>query len=208
MKFVTEQDLRESYLKSPFSSYVISKDVKLTPGGRQFLADRKILLSSSDERKEETKLYKSDRLNVKFQWIRSLFLAAGGQLLDIEPILAQKIFGMDERLREVSSGIDQEKGCSPLEYRECTGIKQEDFSKDLGDCFEITSFHVQMERGRGIIELHRLRCGLRELICCIEDMDRSDTGQKQLLIKKTVLPMINQLNQMICLHMGGGSCQR
>ncbi|WP_211660219.1 hypothetical protein [Peptoniphilus faecalis] len=42
MKFITEDDLRDLYFKSPFTSYEIKQGTRLTPGARQFLIDFKI----------------------------------------------------------------------------------------------------------------------------------------------------------------------
>lgn len=44
MKFITENDLRVRYRKQPFTEYEIAPDSRLTPGGRQFISDRRITL--------------------------------------------------------------------------------------------------------------------------------------------------------------------
>ena len=42
MLFITEDNLRYKYKKSPFDSYIIEKGSKLTPQARQFLLDFRI----------------------------------------------------------------------------------------------------------------------------------------------------------------------
>jgi len=42
MKYITEDDLRSIYRKTPFTSYELEPGAKLTPAARQFLADRSI----------------------------------------------------------------------------------------------------------------------------------------------------------------------
>ncbi|EEB36261.1 hypothetical protein ANHYDRO_00913 [Anaerococcus hydrogenalis DSM 7454] len=42
MLFITEENLRYQYKKSPFDSYIIEKGSKLTPQARQFLLDFRI----------------------------------------------------------------------------------------------------------------------------------------------------------------------
>lgn len=48
MKFLTEEDLRKLYFQEPFVSYVPEPGTKLTPGARQFLADRSINLHANE----------------------------------------------------------------------------------------------------------------------------------------------------------------
>jgi len=44
MRFITEDELRTCYKKEPFTSYQLEDGTKLTPGARQFLQDRGILM--------------------------------------------------------------------------------------------------------------------------------------------------------------------
>ena len=44
MRFITEDELRTCYKKEPFTSYQLEDGIKLTPGARQFLQDRGILM--------------------------------------------------------------------------------------------------------------------------------------------------------------------
>lgn len=48
MKFITEEDLRDLYRKEPFTEYVIEPGTRITPGARQFLADRQIFLPDEE----------------------------------------------------------------------------------------------------------------------------------------------------------------
>lgn len=48
MKFITEDDLRDLYRKAPFTEYVIEPGTRITPGARQFLADRQIFLPDEE----------------------------------------------------------------------------------------------------------------------------------------------------------------
>ena len=42
MKYITEDVLRDVYRREPFTSYELEEGARLTPGARQFLADRGI----------------------------------------------------------------------------------------------------------------------------------------------------------------------
>ena len=44
MRFITEDELRTCYKKESFTSYQLEDGTKLTPGARQFLQDRGILM--------------------------------------------------------------------------------------------------------------------------------------------------------------------
>ncbi len=50
-----------------------------------------------------------------------------------------------------------------LPCRECHGVTCENFSDDLEDCFEITDFHVQLEKGREILALHEIALRAAEI---------------------------------------------
>lgn len=59
MLFITEENLRYQYKKSPFDSYIIEKGSKLTPQARQFLLDFRIKIidkSKPENIKKEIKL--------------------------------------------------------------------------------------------------------------------------------------------------------
>lgn len=50
MKFITEETLRTQYRQSPFESYRVEKDTRLTPGAYQFLVDRRVVVHYEDEK--------------------------------------------------------------------------------------------------------------------------------------------------------------
>ena len=60
MLFITEDNLRYKYKKSPFDSYIIEKGSKLTPQARQFLLDFRIDIvdktKSKNTKKQQNKL--------------------------------------------------------------------------------------------------------------------------------------------------------
>lgn len=60
MRFITEDDLRELYKKSPFYTYTIEKNTRLTPGAKQFLNDFRIKLIEKEAKKnsfEKTNIF-------------------------------------------------------------------------------------------------------------------------------------------------------
>jgi hypothetical protein len=83
------------------------------------------------------------------------------------------------------------------------------FSDDLEDCFEISEFHVQLEKGREIVLLHRLRCELNELKPIVLELyeGSEESGSCDEMIGK-VNQIVNSLSHLICLTFGGKQCQR
>lgn len=142
----------------------------------------------------------ADSVRSAFRSVQALFLQIGSELLDLDVLMAQEVFALERRLNELASepSASIQSGLEP-EWVPCTGIRQENVETCLEDCFEITGFHAQTEKGRQIVRLHRLRCALRELELVPElSVDR----------KKRLNRIINRLSQMICLAFGGKTCQK
>lgn len=56
MLFITEEKLREEYKKSPFDSYLLKKNNKLTPQAKQFLTDFRIeIINEKNIKPKKTK---------------------------------------------------------------------------------------------------------------------------------------------------------
>jgi ethanolamine utilization cobalamin adenosyltransferase len=203
MKFITEDDLRILFRREPFASYDLPAQAKLTPGARQFLLDKKISFCDDPltaKRKTtkpaevivETPITEPvpDRFLLKLETLKAQFLEAGISLLDRDVLLAEQVFDLERKLSFVGKGAFSE--INPFEP--CTGFNKENQNEPYSDCFEITGFHAQSEKGREIVLLHRLRCCVRELA--------AEAGEKNFN------PVINRLSQMICLLYGGNACQR
>lgn len=220
MKFITEEDLRELFKKEPFTSYEIKAGQRLTPGGRQFLLDRGVKIcehttnikaekkadNKADKPKETISSLKKKILDSKLKSMEAMFLASAREVLSTDPFLAQsviklsKTFSDSKRLKENSS--------EKLWCKDCTGIKIDNFSDNLDDCFEITEFHIQLEIGREIIILHKLRCALRELGFFMLEHETNHSENGDVNITEVVNQSINTLSQMICSIMGGKKCQK
>ncbi|AKL96460.1 hypothetical protein CACET_c30160 [Clostridium aceticum] len=223
MKFITEEDLRDLFRKEPFTTYAIKTGERLTPGGRQFLLDRGINMvedapvieKDTEDIEEPSKEIKTkDHWKKKmFYWkmksMEALFLITAEELLSRDVLLAQNIIDLGKEFSSIRDDFKKNTtetfGC-----KECMGIKAEDYSDDLDDCFEITEFHIQLEKGREIILLHRLRCALREiepfLLGVLEKNDSENEFYKEVIGK--VHQSINALSQVICSIFGGKRCQR
>ena len=106
--------------------------------------------------------------------------------------------------------LSGDKSISLPNCKGCTGMNSKNFFDDIDDCFDITEFYMQLSKSKEILELHELRCKLRELeILIIEEFDGSEVdneiGDKLI---KYVNWFINSLSQIICSVVGGKVCQR
>lgn len=223
MKFITEEDLRDLYRKEPFTTYELEAGARLTPGARQFLSDKSIhfgeggFIKKNNENTKEapevlerkTKLLKK-KLLCSMRSLDALFLITVEELLNGDVSLANNVRLLERQLLAVKNLLEGKGTVDNLSCTECTGIKNENFSEDLDDCFEITEFHMEQKNGRKIILLHKLRCELREVIPGILEVCESSSRGNEMyndMISK-INQIINTLSQMICAVCGGEKCQR
>ena len=217
MKWITEEDLRTIYRDKPFSSYEIEPGARLTPGARQFLQDRQInvfadgtamhvgdgVVAGRTPTSGTPDLLKNKRLAACLKSTDSLFLLTACELMDRDPVMAQEVLQLGQTFDDIKRMDGEGKAFEPLVCTACSGINGDNFSNELGDCFDITSFHVQSAKGKEILLLHRLRCALYEVHVVL--METHCTNKA---IPERINQIINRLNQMICIAFGGNGCQR
>jgi len=222
MKFITEGDLRDLYKIEPFTAYDLESNARLTPGARQFLTDRGINMlngasgtrtvkaKKSAELPESKNNWKKLRLYSLLKSIDALFLLTVEELLSRDVCLAQITLKLNRQFSCIKNTVKNNSTVENLSCSECTGINENNFSDSLEDCFEITDFHMQLEKGREILILHRLRCALQEIEPVAQELSCSSEDEKKLFeeIVCKVNQIINSLSQLICSAVGGEKCQR
>jgi len=227
MKFITEDDLRDVYKKEPFTSYDLEPETRLTPGARQFLADRGINMFDDVpliKKTEGNQLKKSPLLDKKTNWrkkklesrmkvVEAMFLLTEEELLKKDVCLAQSLILLGKQFSCINGAVAGNGAIESLGCQECTGITADNFSEDIGDCFEINEFHMQLEKGREILLLHTLRCELREIEPIVLELyERNQNSEEENRLYEEVIEKVNQvintLSQMICTAFGGKKCQR
>ena len=225
MKFITEEDLRDLYRKQPFTDYNLKEGERLTPGARQFLLDRGIdmydrndpmaaLNAQKDKAKAEQAAKKetsdgcrnAKKLCGRIKALRSLFLLTARNLLDTDVCLSQQLTGLYRQFAALGSLPDGKCEATELVCNACTGINKEKFSQCLGDCFEITEFHMQMPKGREMLLLDRLRSELECFMFDVEELITEERLRQEACARLNEI--INTISQMICKAMGGKECQR
>ena len=222
MIFITEDDLRDLYKAGAFTEYDVAPGTRITPGARQFLADRQIVLYDAENPRKKAVTEKPPVTVItqaaggcqplaasKVKSVEALFLVVAEELLGRDILLAQKVITLKKNFAQIRETLNDGKPCEPLGCEACSGISEENYSEDLGDCFEITEFHIQLSKGKEIIHLHRLRCALRELQLELPMLLAGDEDKALCEgITGTVNQIINTISQLICCTAGGEKCQR
>ena len=222
MKFITEEYLRDMYRKNRFTNFRLVEGQRLTPGASQFLRDKRIELcediqslkdsidnpkSKKDDNKERNI---NKRILYKIRTIEVDFLIKIREVIEDDIILAQNLMEISKEISSIKLLLSGDKSISLPNCKGCTGMNSKNFFEDIDDCFDITEFYMQLSKSKEILELHELRCKLRELeILIIEEFDGSEVdneiGDKLI---KYVNWFINSLSQIICSVVGGKVCQR
>ena len=207
MKFITEEDLRNLYKKQPFTDYNLKEGERLTPGARQFLVDRGVdMYDRNNPPAVSARGSIGKKLCSRTKALNSLFLLTARDLMDTDLWLSQQLTGLSRQFAALCSVSGGKCEAAELVCNACSGMNRENFSLRIGDCFEITEFHIQMPKGREILLLNRLRS---ELECFSADAEELITDEKLYQAAEARLnEIINTISQMICGATGGKECQR
>lgn len=218
MKFITEEDLRDLYKKQPFMDYDLKPGERLTPGARQFLLDRGINLYDDDpfinpgfKKAEASKPakqlqgMKQKKYCSRMKSLQALFLLTADELKTLDVCMAQQLTELYRHFTGFKSASEGTCKIADLPCKACTGIKEDNFSQCIGDCFDITEFHMQLEKGRAVLLLARLKASLEEFDAELPDFLEAKLADQ---ISAKLNQVINTLAQMICSAVGGTECQR
>lgn len=230
IKFITEEYLRDLYRKEPFNTYKLQQGQRLTPGAAQYLSDKRIKMINGDSKTNEknqvkaikqveiTKQEEKINLNLnsnlkkklccKLKSIEATFLVTSSEILREDIILAQNIISLGRKISNIRNVVEGKGTLEPIYCRECTGMNSLNFTTELQDCFEITEFHMQLNKSSAILKIHVLRCALRELHFEIIDTYENDDDDLKDRIINNINSIINSLSQLICSAVGGKQCQR
>ncbi|MGL4792018.1 MAG: hypothetical protein ACRCW1_11470 [Anaerotignaceae bacterium] len=229
MKFITEEDLRDIYRREPFTTYELEQGTRLTPGARQFLADRginmfddepymkKYVVTTSDDlaktkdikakdSKAVTSSPKNKKVICRMKTLEATFFETAHELLTRDVLLAESVIGLGKDFGNIKALAEGKELGKTLTFQNCSGIKENNIYEEMEDCFEITQFHIQLTKGKEIIILHKLRCELREFLTLVSEVYENEKLCEE--ITKEVNKVINLLSQMICAAVGGKTCQK
>lgn len=218
MKFITEMELRDLYKTKPFETYVLELDTKITPGARQFLADRRVTLGQaqcSDGKKAniheskqalERENWCSLRLHRRMDCLESLFLLIAAELLHSgDAALSEEVMALGKCFQNVQNAEREKKAPEHFQFLGCSEKEIRKRFNDLDRSVEINEFHVRLENGKEIALLNHLRASLREVEPALLEAYWNEEKQacsRQDLID-TVNLIINILSIMLWKRLGG-----
>lgn len=217
MKFITEMELREIYGKEPFTTFVLAKDTRITPGARQFLVDRRVTLSAalpgneggiSQEEPGPVRWEKkpgSQSLLRKMEKTESLFLLMAAELMYFGgAILAQEVLALGRYFQKVRRAEQEQRPPDSLQFWGWSAEEIRERSAGLAEQIDISEFDLNSEKGRDAVVLNHLRASLRELESAISEVYRQEEesvcSRQDLL--DAIAGLINILSLMI--EKGGG----
>ena len=88
----------------------------------------------------------------------------------------------------------------------CAGMDEDNFGKALDECVTIGEFHLQLENGRALVLLSRLRSEVALFAKEIEMRDLQGDCVTTLITKLNQIA--NKLSQLICSAIGGTACKK
>lgn len=229
VRFITEEYLRDLYRKEPFDTYKLQQGQRVTPGAAQYLSDKRIKMITEDSKAKESNQVKAEKpvetvkqeekrnlklnsnlkkkLCCKLKSIEATFLVTSSEILKEDILLAQNIISLGRKISNIRNVVEGKGTLEPIYCKECTGMNSSSFTTELEDCFEITEFHMQLDKSSAILKTHLLRCALRELHFEIINAYKSDDEDLKDKITNNINSIINSLSQLICSAVGGKQCQ-
>ncbi len=202
MRFLTEQDMRQIYEKSPFKFYSEEEGVRLTPGGRQYLLDRGVKFQNLINKKEPTNIFEqktSSLQNVEnitskvLKTIRAQILVIASELSDLNVDVAEELFKLENNLKKFISTNDYSNLCCIATKCNFT-LKENDLDCM---CFQFDSSYVKAKNGKEIAKLYYLICTLEEKLTLDDEV-----------LNKAINCIIGKLMQLTCQLYRSSECQK
>lgn len=174
MHFVTEHELRTTYQKEAFTQFCLKNQVRLTPGAKQFLLDKKIRIVSEAEWKENTEAVKQSltSLNGYKEVLSSELLEAALIAMKQQLSVSQKIIDL-EKILMLSLGKDSSDS--------------EPILKEIEE-FRLEAVHIFSEQGLLLIKLKKVY-GIIHLI----QVDYPQYSQLLIKASQTIIELKKQL---------------
>lgn len=218
MKYITEEELRDLYHIQAFETFTLMEGVKLTPGGRQFLVDRKIPIIVQGEQKArktisipaknyEKQIEKCNGgdshtpndqyVGVHFALLEAIFFKQAMELFERNQALANQIYDIKCCLESIASSSNE----NIIVPEPCDGMTREQLKCPQKECFQMRRDVMFAEHGKEAAVLHLLRSELQKFYLDNGDILTADQ-------KKYLSYIMNRLSQMIHTTLGGDHCLR
>ena len=137
------------------------------------------------------------------------FFVITSQLIEVDIEIAGRMSKAGHEFGRIKALLTEEPANCNICFEGCTGMKQENCGKDLGNCFEITDFYIQSANGKIIVQINALRAKLRAIRIHIAEVLSALGEEKRLIaVTEAINQIINKLSQMICMAAGVKECRR
>lgn len=201
MKFVTEMELRILYKSAPFTVYVLEAAVKLTPGARQFLTDRRIVLEQAEDTGSQAVNCETDQPVARENWsilklrsrmerIHSLFLLTAAEVLHTGDVaLSEEVLAAARGLRSIQQA----------ELDKLSPEISQQYLNHPDSHIEICDFHVGLKNGKVILLLHHLRASLHELEPVLLECYWNE--DQQVCSRQDLVDGLSRISTVLCIMM-------
>ncbi|MGE9965303.1 hypothetical protein ACQRAW_10755 [Fusicatenibacter saccharivorans] len=221
MKFITENDLRAQFNEQPFTDFRIEENTRLTPGARQFLSDRRIQIIEAGKNIQSVRMTEerekpapehslaAAKLISQIEILEAEFLVLTSQIIEEDIEIAGQISKIGREFGRIKSMITEDIVYPESDFSECTGIKQSDCGRDLGNCFEISDLYIQSSNGKLLVQLNALRAKIRALRVETEEILCNSQDEECLTeVTANMNRIVNKVSQLICMAAGVKECRK
>lgn len=144
MHFITESELRTTYRKAPFQEFTLKPVERLTPEGKQFLIDKKVVLIEAQELEKGSEV---DRVLPEFLfykgWLSCELCEAAILAMDYSVTMSQELLKLEQ---EVNKNLGNEED-TVEKYVEIV------FESES---FELEAVHLFSRHGKLLIKLKKI----------------------------------------------------
>ena len=220
-KFITEEHLKGIYKKEPFSSFELKINERLTPGGRQYLLDKKIIIndnlnfkisckstdkpgvkekieSNIKEEKKENENLKHQNLVYKFSSIESLFYKLASDIFVKDLELAQKVIDICRYIRNFREFLE---GKTELININCK-VEEKDQEEEV----EISEIYIYIKNSSDLFAIRHLFYELKILKGLVVEVYENEKNTLEVTIKYIDV-IIEMMSKIISETAGGMKCQ-
>lgn len=217
MKFITEMELRDLYKMEPFMTYVLEEDIRITPGARQFLTDRRVKLVQAQDiggkEANEGEKPNSDeanrvrvrenwcalRLHAKMESIESLFLLIAELLNPGDADLSEEVMALSKCFRTVRKAEREQQALDNIQFSGCLEeIKKR--SLDFERTIDSGVSHPGVRKGKEVALLKYLYASLREVEPAI--LEAYWNEEKQICSQQDLIDSVNSIIDVLYMLMG------
>lgn len=145
LKFITEEYLRELYRKEPFECFQIEQNQRLTPGGRQYLLDKKVKIENFDKDRKEIQVVLDKKNIYRLRSLEMEIYSLISELLNRDIKVAAEILEIGKVLKNVSDTLEGK--CELLKL-------QEEIS--CSESQEINESYLYFKNGKYIFSLKKI----------------------------------------------------